>query len=151
MLARTVGVNCGSAMIFDDEAFARSTLASLAAVPHVRSATLYRKDGSSFAAYLRPRVAADDQDHSRTWVSLLLRDATAAGDAVAFAAHSVKSDSANLGATDLAASLQALETATKAGDLGRADTMVGTIAAMHATVREYLAGQPEAPVAAPTS
>jgi HPt (histidine-containing phosphotransfer) domain-containing protein len=76
-----------------------------------------------------------------------LRDAVANDDApgLAFAAHSFKSESANLGATSLAAVLQQLELLGKSGQTAGADELVAQIGDLHARVCDVLAAQPEAP------
>lgn len=54
--AELTAANTGAEMDFEDAAGATNALASLAAQPHIRRATMYRQDGSVFADYHRAAV-----------------------------------------------------------------------------------------------
>lgn len=51
--AGIVGANCVTALLFDDQQAAESTLAALDHSPHIRWAIIVRADGTSFAKYQR--------------------------------------------------------------------------------------------------
>ncbi|MGH9598887.1 MAG: sensor histidine kinase [Terracidiphilus sp.] len=53
--ARIVGENCVTALIFDDQQAAETTLSALRSSPQIRWAIVVRADGSSFASYTRDR------------------------------------------------------------------------------------------------
>src|SRR4051812_12758978 len=53
LLADVVGSNSTAALAFGEAGSARETLASIAANPHITSATLVLADGRPFAAYVR--------------------------------------------------------------------------------------------------
>jgi signal transduction histidine kinase/ActR/RegA family two-component response regulator len=59
--AELLGANTASALVFDDKEAAAKTLAALRAEPHVVAAAVYRPDGTRFAQYLRPDVAAEPE------------------------------------------------------------------------------------------
>ncbi len=51
VINRIVASNCASSLIFDDQEFTASTLADLGFLPMLRSAVIYRGDGSVFSAW----------------------------------------------------------------------------------------------------
>jgi signal transduction histidine kinase len=51
--ARIVGENCVTALIFDDQQAAETTLGALHSSPQIRWAVIVRTDGSTFASYVR--------------------------------------------------------------------------------------------------
>ncbi|GBC62354.1 hypothetical protein DENIS_3326 [Desulfonema ishimotonii] len=51
ILAEVIGTNCSAALLFDDRDSAVETLSAVKAVPHIISATVYKKDGRPFAGY----------------------------------------------------------------------------------------------------
>src|SRR5262245_2172228 len=71
--AEILGENTASAVVFDDDDAARKTLEAFRAEPHVLAAVVYRRDGTEFAAYLRPDLSArpevlrEDPAHRGSW------------------------------------------------------------------------------------
>ncbi len=57
-LAEVLGSNSTAAVTFNDPAAAREVLQSLSAKQHIMAASLYRSDGSVFAAYIRDAARA---------------------------------------------------------------------------------------------
>lgn len=58
-LAKVVGSNCASALVFDDRDAANETLSALRAEPSVLAAMVRRMDGSPFARYRKAEVDPD--------------------------------------------------------------------------------------------
>lgn len=74
--ASIIGSNCVTALLFDDQQAAESTLAALRGSPHVLSAIILRPDGTTFAKYVadasvRPllRVHLSAEQASGHWVN----------------------------------------------------------------------------------
>jgi signal transduction histidine kinase len=62
VVARVVGMNCVAPLVFGDPQSATSTLAALAAEPHVEAAGVYTHGGRLFASYRRKDVDAETLD-----------------------------------------------------------------------------------------
>ncbi len=58
-LARVIGTNCASALLFDDRKAAEQTLAALGVKPHIVSACIYDQDKAIFARYKRYDTTSD--------------------------------------------------------------------------------------------
>lgn len=63
--ATIVGANSQSALLFDDQQAAETTLSALRAAPAILRAEIFRADGRSFARYTRPGVSIQSIDPTR--------------------------------------------------------------------------------------